>query len=42
MFPGSIIAGMLGLEKKEYFEVSEEAMEVPDVDFGTESEGSGG
>jgi LemA protein len=34
MFPGSIIAGMLGLEQKDYFEVSEEAQQAPDVDFG--------
>ncbi len=34
MFPGSIIAGMLGMERQEYFEVSEEAKQAPEVDFG--------
>ena len=34
MFPGSIIAGMLGMDKQEYFEVSEEAKEAPEVEFG--------
>ncbi len=33
MFPGSIIAGMLGMEKRDYFEIEESAREVPDVDF---------
>ncbi len=35
MFPSSIIAGNMGLEKKEYFEVSETAKEVPKVNFGS-------
>ncbi|ANE46211.1 LemA family protein [Paenibacillus swuensis] len=34
-FPGSLIAGILGFEKKEYFEVSEAEREVPKVDFGS-------
>ena len=33
MFPGSVIAGMLGMEKRDYFEIEESAREVPDVDF---------
>lgn len=33
MFPGSIIAGMLGMEKQDYFEIEESARELPDVDF---------
>ena len=32
-FPSSSIARMMGLEKKEYFEIEEEAREVPEVDF---------
>lgn len=35
-FPASIIAGSLGFEQKEYFEVPESAREVPEVDFGDE------
>jgi LemA protein len=34
-FPASIVAGMLGFEKKEYFEIEERAREVPEVDFGS-------
>jgi LemA protein len=34
MFPATIIAGMLGLQQKDYFEVSEDARETPEVDFG--------
>ncbi len=33
MFPGSIIAGMLGMEKRDYFEIEESARDVPEVDF---------
>src|SRR6056297_1335313 len=33
MFPGSIIAGMMGMEKRDYFEIEESAREVPEVDF---------
>ncbi|MFW5710762.1 MAG: LemA family protein [Spirochaetota bacterium] len=33
MFPGSIIAGMLGMEKQDYFEIEESARDVPEVDF---------
>ncbi len=33
MFPGSIIASSMGLEKKDYFEVSESAKEAPKVAF---------
>ncbi|MFP4301289.1 MAG: LemA family protein [Spirochaetaceae bacterium] len=33
-FPASVIADSLGFEQKEYFEVPEEAREVPEVDFG--------
>lgn len=32
-FPTNIVAGMFGIEEREYFEVSEEDKEVPDVDF---------
>lgn len=31
--PGSIVAGMMGLEKREYFQSTEEAREVPKVEF---------
>ena len=34
MFPASIIAGSLGLEKHDYFEIEESARTVPTVDFG--------
>lgn len=33
MFPTSIIANNLGMEKQPYFEISEEARETPEVDF---------
>lgn len=33
MFPGSIFAGLMGLSKKEYFEISESARENPIVNF---------
>jgi LemA protein len=33
VFPGSIIAGSMGFEKREYFEVAESAKEVPKVEF---------
>jgi LemA protein len=36
MFPTSMIASQLGFEQKEYFEVDEEDMEVPEVQFETE------
>jgi LemA protein len=32
-FPSSIVARHMGLEKKEYFEIEEQAREVPKVDF---------
>ena len=32
-FPTSSIARMMGLEKKEYFEIEEQARQVPEVDF---------
>ncbi len=32
-FPSSTVANMMGLEKKDYFEIEEEAREVPEVDF---------
>ena len=32
-FPGSVYAGWAGVEKAEYFEVSEGAKERPDIDF---------
>lgn len=35
-FPNNVISGIFGFESKKYFEVSEEAKEVPKVDFGTE------
>ena len=34
-FPSSVVAGMMGFEQKEYFEIEEEAREVPEVDFST-------
>lgn len=37
VFPTSIVAGQVGLSEKEYFEISEEAREVPTVDFGSDS-----
>ena len=33
-FPGSIIAGSLGFEQREYFEIDESARIAPTVDFG--------
>lgn len=33
-FPGSMYASWTGVEKSEYFEVAEQAKEVPKVDFG--------
>jgi len=33
VFPGSVIAGSMGFEKKEYFEVAEPAKAVPKVEF---------
>ena len=35
-FPGNVVAGMLGIEKKEYFEATEGAETTPTVDFGGE------
>lgn len=32
-FPGNLVAGIFGFEQKEYFEASEAAQEVPQVDF---------
>jgi LemA protein len=32
-FPSSIVARRMGYEKKEYFEIEEQAREVPEVDF---------
>ncbi len=32
-FPASIIANVMGYEKREYFEIEEAAREVPEVDF---------
>jgi LemA protein len=34
-FPSSVVANMMGLEKREYFEIEEGAREVPEVDFGS-------
>lgn len=34
-FPGNIIAGMFGFEKKDYFEIKEGVEESPTVDFGS-------
>ena len=34
VFPGSIVAGQTGFEKREYFQISEAAREAPKVDFG--------
>lgn len=36
LFPTRIVANRLGLEQREYFEIDEEAREVPTVDFGDE------
>jgi len=33
MFPANIVAGTLGLEKREYFEIDEAARSAPQVDF---------
>ena len=33
-FPGNLIAGMFGFEKKDYFEIKEGVEETPTVDFG--------
>ncbi len=33
MFPGSIIAGSMGYEKRDYFEIEESARTVPTVNF---------
>lgn len=35
-FPSNIIASMFGFEKAEYFEASENAQKVPDVNFNTQ------
>jgi LemA protein len=35
MFPGSIIAGSMGYEKRDYFEIDDSARTVPTVDFGS-------
>lgn len=36
-FPRNILAGMLGFEKAEYFEVSEADKQTPEVDFNTDT-----
>jgi len=36
-FPTSIIAGMFGFERKEYFQAEEGASQVPKVDFSSEN-----
>ncbi|MDQ0087436.1 LemA protein [Paenibacillus anaericanus] len=36
-FPGNLVAGMLGFEKKDYFETTAESRNNPEVDFGTEN-----
>lgn len=36
LFPARIVAGMLGMQQREYFEIDESAREVPEVDFGTD------
>jgi LemA protein len=35
MFPSNIIAGMMGLEQRDYFEIEESARSAPQVDFGS-------
>jgi LemA protein len=35
-FPGNIIAGMFGFEKKDYFEIKDGVEESPTVDFGSD------
>ncbi len=35
LFPGSIIAGSMGYEKRDYFEIEESARTAPQVDFGS-------
>lgn len=42
LFPGNIIAGVFNFEKKPYFEASEDAKEVPGVDFNTNQEDNSG
>ena len=37
LFPGNIVAGMMGMTKKDYFEVPDTAKENPVVDFNTDS-----
>ncbi len=32
-FPSNILAGMFGFDKKDYFETSEDSLEVPDISF---------
>jgi LemA protein len=34
MFPGSMIAGSMGFEQRDYFEIDEAARNAPQVDFG--------
>ena len=34
-FPGNLIAGMFGFEKKDYFEIKSGVEEAPSVDFGS-------
>ena len=36
-FPGNLVAGMLGFEKRDYFETTAESRNNPEVDFGTEN-----
>ena len=35
MFPSNIIAGSMGLEQRDYFEIEESARNAPQVDFGS-------
>lgn len=42
VFPGNIIAMIFNFEKKDYFEASEGAREVPGVDFNTNQEDNSG
>ncbi len=37
-FPGNMIAGVFGFDEKEYFEADPDAIDAPEVDFGTDEE----
>lgn len=39
-FPGNLLAGIMGFDKREYFETTPESRTNPEVDFGTDSTSS--